>query len=343
MGKAYRATVLLVLGLAVSAAAEPVEIKRPEGQARFTIESPAVTDLSGIVWTGGDSFAAVSDKRNVIQFLTLQIDRTSGEITSGRFEGTRDVPGRVRDFEGIAWVSAAKTFYISAEEGHSVIRIMSGATAPRTLPVPEIFAKARPNLSLESLTWSDTAQQFWIANEEALRPDGPLSSRETGTFVRMQKLDAKFRPLAQYAWRTEPAAFRYGNAGSGVSDLCLLPDGQLIVLERGFAEGGLHLRLFLADFTRATDIARMPSLDGVDFIAGRKTLLFEETTGFINFEGITLGPPLAGGWRSLIAVADSNGTSTHSFLALKVRLASPRPDDGARSGVSRIPERDRRP
>jgi hypothetical protein len=326
---------LIVLGLSVSAAGQTVEIKRAEGQARFAIESSASADLSGIVWTGDDSFAAVSDKRNVIQFLTLQIDRASGEITGGRFEGARDVPGRVRDFEGIAWVTAAKTFYISAEEGHSVIRLVSGAAAPRTVPVPEIFAKARPNLSLESLTWNDTARQFWIANEEALRPDGPLSSRETGTLVRMQKFDAKFKPLAQYAWRTEPAAFRYGNAGSGVSDLCLLPDGQLIVLERGFAEGGLHLRLFLANFARATDITRMSSLDGADFIAARKTLLFEETTGFINFEGITLGPPLAGGWRSLIVVADSNSTSTHSFLALKVRLVSPGLGEGAtHPGVS---------
>jgi hypothetical protein len=60
-------------------------------------------------------------------------------------------------------------------------------------------------------------------------------------------------------------------------------------------------------------------------------LLFQESTGFINFEGITLGPSLAGGWRSLILVADSNGTSRHTFLALKVKTAMPQAEgDGTK-------------
>jgi hypothetical protein len=230
------------------------------------------------------------------------------------------VPANASDFEGLAWVPTEKAFYLSAEEGNSVIRFVPGARTATTLPMPAIFAKARPNLSLESLTWSEATRQFWIANEEALASDGPVSSAVAGTLVRLQKFDAKFRPLAQYAWRTEPAAFRYGNAGSGVSDLCQLPNGQLIVLERGFAEGGLHLRLFLAGFTGATDISRWPRLDGATPVTAGKTFLFEETTGFINFEGLTLGPPLANGWRSLIVIADSNGTSTHTFLALKLRF-----------------------
>ena len=310
-------------GFGLCAAAQSVEIKAAEGPRTFVIENSSVSDLSGIAWLGNDAFAAVSDKRNVIQLLTLKIDKTTGAITSGQFDAPAEVPAKVRDFEGVAWVSAEKAFYISAETGSSVIRFVPGAPTVRSLPVPAIFARARPNLSLESLTWNDTARQFWIANEEALEPDGPVSSREAGTIVRLQKLDAKFRPLAQYAWRTEPAAFRYGHAGSGVSDLCLLPDRHLIVLERGFSAGGLHLRLFLADFAGATDTTRISALARAECVVAKKTLLFEEMTGFINFEGLTLGPALEDGSRSLIVVADSNGTSTHTFLALKVRLPSP--------------------
>lgn len=309
---------LLVLGLTGVAAGATVEIERAGGL--FTIDSASVTDLSGITWMGGDSFAAVSDKRKIIQLLTLKIDRVTGEIISGRLGDVGEVPAKASDFEGLAWISAEKAFYLSAEEGNSVVRFVPGTRAASTLPMPAVFAQARPNLSLESLTWSDVARHFWTANEEALAPDGPVSSAAAGTLVRLQKFDAKFRPLAQYAWRTEPAAFRYGNAGSGVSDLCLLPNGQLIVLERGFAESGLQLRLFFADFTGATDVSRWPQLDGANPVAAGKTLLFEETTGFINFEGLTLGPTLANGWRSLIVVADSNGTPTHTFLALKVRF-----------------------
>lgn len=319
MSACLAAAIFLVVALGPVGAAGAVEIERAHGEARFTLEDPQVSDLSGITWLGGNNFAAVSDKRKIIHLLTLSIDATTGRITGGRIGDISNVPTKSGDFEGIAWDPAAKVFYISAEGGNSLLRFAPGAAFAPSLPLPAVFAKARPNLSLESLAWNGRARQFWIANEEALKPDGPVSSAAAGTLVRLQKLDPKFRSVAQYAWRTEPAAFRYGQAGSGVSDLCLLPDGQLLVLERGFAGGGLHLRIFLAGFAGATNTSRVPALEGAEIVPATKTLLYEETTGFTNFEGLTLGPKLDGGWQSLIVVADSNGTEVHTFAALKVR------------------------
>jgi hypothetical protein len=320
-----------VPGLAVTVAAATVEVEPAAGRSRFTIPDSAVSDLSGLTWIAGDEFAAVSDKQRIIQRVRLEIDRATGAITGGKLGSIEEVPVSPGDFEGVAWVSAQKAFFVAAEEGNSVVRFVPGARSAAVLAVPPVFANARPNLSLESLTWNDDSRVFWIANEEALATDGPLSRAAAGTLVRLQKLDARFRPLAQHAWRTEPAAFRYGQAGSGVSDLCLLPNAQLIVLERGFAEGGLHLRLFLANFAGATDVSRRSELDGAALVPAGKTLLHEETTGFINFEGLTLGPPLDNGWRSLILVADSNGSPTHTFLALKVRFHSKPPRKPART------------
>ncbi len=188
---------------------------------------------------------------------------------------------------------------------------------------PAVFAHARKNLSLESITWNDTAKQFWIANEETLETDGPLASASAGSLVRLQRLDARFRPTAQFAWRTEAAPFRFRGAGSGVADLCVLPDGRLLVLERGFAGLGLQVRIFLADFQNATDTSRLRALEGVEVIAAKKTLLFEQATGFVNYEGLALGPKLADGTRSLIVIADSNSGTTHTLLPLKLRLAAP--------------------
>lgn len=327
---------LSLLACLPAAVAETVEIETAKG--RFSIENDTVTDLSGITWMGGDAFAAVSDKRNAIQLLTLAIDPNTGAVTGGRFGDIGLVGSKAGDFEGIVWDSAAKIFYLTAEQGNAVLRFTPGQPAARQLPVPAVFSKARANLSLESLTWSDGSRQFWISNEEALKSDGPVSSATAGTLVRLQKLDAKFRPVTQHAWHTEPAAFRYGNAGSGVSDLCLLPSGELIVLERGFAEGGLHLRLFLADFTGATDTTALPSLEGATFSAAGKALLYEETTGFINYEGVTLGPLLSGGWRSLILIADSNGTGLHNFLGLKVRWPQQSPPASETKAPPRRPD-----
>jgi hypothetical protein len=312
----------LILGWTPNAGTQDVTVEKIEGQPRFFIESAAVTDLSGITWTGGNTFFAVADHPNRIVPITLKIDRATGRIGRGEFGAPVPIQATVSDFEGITYVTETKTFYISAEEGNAVISFQAGDITAKLQPVPRIFSQARKNLSLESITWNDAARQFWIANEEALRSDGPLSGA-IGTLVRLQQLDANFRPVAQYAWRTEPASFRFRDSGNGVSDLCLLPDGRLIVLERGFSSTGLHLRLFLADFKGSTDISKLPALAGTDFIPARKTLLFEEATGFTNFEGLTLGPILEDGSRSLIAIADSNSGSTHAFLPLKLRIAAP--------------------
>lgn len=312
---------------------QEISIERAEGQSRFAIEDAAVTDLSGLTWTGNDHYYAVADHPNLLVPLTLKIDRASGRITQGDIGTAIPIQAPVSDFEGVTYVSSTKTFYISAETGNAVISYrLEGAAQLQA--VPKIYSQARKNLSLESITWNDTAAHFWIANEESLVPDGPVSG-STGTLVRLQQFDEKFRPVAQYAWRTEPAAFRFRDSGNGVSDLCLLPDGRLLVLERGFALGGLQMRLFLADFKGATDIGKLPSLASAEFTPVQKTLLYEEATGFTNFEGITLGPTLDDGSRSLILIADSNGGRSHHFMALKLHLRGPA---ASRASDTKAPE-----
>jgi hypothetical protein len=306
---------------------QEVSIERAEGQPGFAIKDDAVTDLSGLTWTGGDAFYAVADHPNLLVPVTLKIDHSTGCILLGEIGTPVPIEAPVSDFESVTYVAATKTFYISAEMGNAVISYRLG-DVPRLQPVPRIFSEARKNLSLESITWNDTSARFWIANEEALIPDGPVSGT-VGTLVRLQQFDAKFRPVAQYAWRTEPAGFRFRDSGNGVSDLCLLPDGRLIVLERGFALGGLRVRLFLADFKGATDTTKLPALADADFVPAQKTLLFEEATGFINFEGLALGPTLDDGSRSLILIADSNGGTTHAFLPLKVHIGGPSAPHGS--------------
>jgi hypothetical protein len=313
--------VAVILGSLAIGWAQEVSIAKVEEQPLFTIENAAVNGLSGIVWTGGDQFYVVSDHPAQLVPLTLKIDRATGRIESGEIGAPMAVKAAASDFEGVAYVAATKTFYISAETGNAVVSFKPGGAA-QLQPVPSVYAQARKNLSLESITWNDRDAHFWIANEEALLPDGPLSGAQ-GTLVRLQQLDAKFRPVAQYAWRTEPAGMRFHNTGNGVSDLCLLPDGKLIVLERGFGFGGLHLRLFLADFKGATDTSKMPALADADIMPAGKVLLFEQATGLINFEGIALGPKLDDGSWSLILIADSNGGSAHAFLPLTLRVGAP--------------------
>ena len=121
-----------------------------------------MSDLSGLTWIAGDEFAAVSDKQRMIQHLQLRIDRATGAITDGKLGSIEEVPANAGDFEGVAWVSGEKAFFVAAEEGNSVVRFVprtrAGAIA---LTLPAVFAKARPNLSvLEALTWNEDARVF---------------------------------------------------------------------------------------------------------------------------------------------------------------------------------------
>jgi len=314
------ASLLLVIGTASSLLAEPAwSVEKIEDDVFFPLQNDEVTDLSGIVWTGGDRFYAVSDHRNALIPITLKLDHESGKILTGEIGQALPFQTDISDLEGITYVRSTKTFYLSAETGNTVVRYTLGQTRAMSLAVPRIFSRARKNLSLESITWNDQSAQFWIANEETLNNDGPLASPTGGSFVRLQQFDAKFRPIAQYGWITEPANFRFHGVGNGVADLCALPDGQLLVLERGFGPLGLRLRIFLADFKKATQTSRKMVLNDPNCIFAKKILLYEKDTGLTNFEGLTLGPMLTDGSYSLVAVADSNGTSTHCLLALRLR------------------------
>lgn len=305
-----------------SFAANPT-IDRVRGDSHFTVEGP-ITDLSGLAWAGGDSFFAVSDKRPAVLPVTLRIDRASGAISSGEFGAPIPVPTKRADFEGVVYASATRRFYIATERPPGVISFRAGEPAVRQWPLPRIFARARLGLALESITWDAGSRRFWIANEEALAVDGPVADANAGTFVRLMQLDSVLKPLAQYAWRTEPATMRYG-AGCGVADLLLLPDGTLLVLERGFAGLGLAVRIYAASTAGATDVSRLASLEGAKFSPAGKTLLYREQTGLLNFEGMALGPELADGSRSLVLVADSHGGTRHVFMALKLRLRAATP------------------
>jgi hypothetical protein len=86
----------------------------------------------------------------------------------------------------------------------------------------------------------------------------------------------------------------------------------LLVVERSFSIGrpASTIRLFIAGLNAATDVKDHPSLkDGVAFTPVTKKLLLNmDTLGFYidNIEGVTFGPRLENGHRTLVFIADNN-------------------------------------
>lgn len=294
-------------------------IESVAGQPFFTFEYDRATDFSGLAWAGGSDFYTVSDKVKGIFPLRISIEPATGKITDVKVGAMLPVKTKLADFEGIAFDADKRTLAVSAETGNGIFgfNLANGTTFP--VEVPKVFSRARRNKSLESLTFDPGAGNYWTANEEALDGDGPVSQPDRGTVVRLQKFDRRFRPLAQFAYRTEPSAFRIYNSGTGVSDLALLPTGELLVLERVVGIG-LAAKIFTVDFRGATDTSKIPKLDGADFKIAGKKLLFDRATLTNNFEGIAFGPKLEGGWRSLVLIADSGGGTTHFLMPLRIRL-----------------------
>ena len=315
------AAVFLLFAIGWPAVAETIIEGIPE-QPFFSFEYHGATDFSGLTWAGGSDWFTVSDKVRAIFPMSIVLDPTSGKILNASIGTAIPVKTKLADFEGVAFVPDKRQVFVSTETGNGIFGFDLGKRTVISVAVPPIFSQARNNKSLESLTFNATAGNFWTANEEALKCDGPMSGPERGTVVRLQRFDGRFRPTGQFAYVTETSAFRAHGGGTGVSDLALLPNGELLVLERVVGMFGLSAKIFRAELRGASDVSMIPGLEGADYRSARKTLLFSRATLSNNFEGIALGPDLGDGWRSLILVADSGGGTTHYLMPLRIRWSA---------------------
>jgi len=294
------------------------------------------SELSGLVWAGADTFYAISDSGAALYELDVDIDPASGAILSASVVGVLSLASG-SDHEGVVHHPLGGSVLTADESGPAIreYRLSDGAELS-SVTLPPIFAQARANLSLESLAQrvaaSASDDALWTANEEALTVDGPISDASSGTLVRLQRFDASLAPAGQWAYRTDPypgSAF-LGQERSGVADLLALPNGELLVLERSFSSALFRARLYRVDFSDATDVSSLASLASGPFTPLSKTLLWERGGVFENFEGLTLGPELDAGDRSLLLVSDDGGGALQSLYPLRISYV---PEPGATAQV----------
>jgi hypothetical protein len=87
---------------------------------------------------------------------------------------------------------------------------------------------------------------------------------------------------------------------------------QFLVLERSFSVGMIcnQVRLYEIDTSTAINVLTAANLQGATAVTKRHVLDFEtlktQLGGIANLEGITFGPRLANGKRSLVVIADDN-------------------------------------
>lgn len=223
----------------------------------------------------------------------------------------------------------------------------------RQLAIPDKFVPAatgpitrgvRDNAAFESLTLTPDGGYLYTASEAPLAQDGPEATIQTGGLVRVIEFARRgetFEAGREFAYPIDAfgaVPFAPRRLATGLVELLSLGGSEFLALERGFAEEqGEHprstnrIRIFRMSLAGATDISSRDSIAGQsDIVAARKRLLLDlstvkglspELATLDNFEGMTFGPPLPDGTRTLLIVSDDNFNKAQrtSFLLFRMR------------------------
>ena len=198
----------------------PLEAQRLQ---RFHKQLPP-GNYSGIAPLGNNRYAVVSDKSEEDGFYVfrIEIDTLKGRITEVENEGFRSSGLPNRDMEGICYRPSTNTVFISGEKNNEVFEYaLDGQRTGQRLEMPDIFKQSGANYGLESLTYSIHDHLFYTTSEHPLKGD---------SLLRIQTFGDDLKPQRQYLYQPDvPISSKHIY---GVSELCALDDGRLLVLER---------------------------------------------------------------------------------------------------------------
>lgn len=277
--------------------------------------------------------------------LTLESVHVLRQPSGDRYRSPAQFPsqgGEVADIEAIRFDPLGDGVWY-ASEGHGTLGLppfvrQAGAdgVCRATLPLPAMFRLApdrssgpRNNLVFEGLTFAPDGRSLWLAMEAPLYQDGPVATPSHGAVSRLTQLDRSGKLLAQYAYPLDPvqgvpAPGRF--ADNGVSEILTVDARHLLVLERSGVQDAdgrfnFHIRLYLAQLNGGTDVSGYPALAAAAYAPLRKRLLLNFDTLAVervdNLEGMSWGPLLPNGHRSLVMVSDDDfgqGRSTQLLL-----------------------------
>jgi len=281
---------------------------------------------------------------NPARFYTLHIDLSNGNLTNGdvHFDSVTTLlaPSGLPyapfslDPEGLTLTKNDELILTSEGIANTGIapfvrRYSLGGAFLGDLPVPDAFLPTSPthgvrnNLAFEAAAVAPNGRHLYVGMEAALAQDGPAASLTNGSASRILRYNlATGRLERQNVYFTDPIARppvpSTQFAVSGLVELLPFNDQFMLSMERSFSVGaptlgntGNTIKLYSVAFPGATNV------DGDDSIAGilgkvrpvKKTLLLNlDALGIPldNVEGMTIGPRLPDGRKSLVLVSDNN-------------------------------------
>ena len=273
-------------------------------------------------------------------------ERTDGTLNDGKFW-----LGQEKGFDHEAIVKASDSTLVITSEGYCRLKeypvLPISANAPK-ISYPQNLWESRwlssdfyPNYNFESLAFDPVHQYLWTIPESTLRKDGQPATPQNGLAnrLRLMRLDwgkikenrnkkeyseqvnskKDSRYMMTYAYQMDqPSTHKKADIYvMGVSELCALPDGQLLVLEREAFIPKIKIgafckcKLYLINPLNSEEFSMKEKFSS-DTPFLKKRLLTEWKTGlslskrsFANYEGMCLGPKLENGSQVVILLSDS--------------------------------------
>jgi hypothetical protein len=189
---------------------------------------------------------------------------------------------------------------------------------PKQLKMQAIEKGPRRNGVLESVAFNNTFKKLYTAVEEPIYEDGPnATTSPNGAYCRIFQYDvAKKNNVAQYVYELDAVAHNPTPANAysvnGIVDILWLNEKEMLVMERSFSTGRLPctIKIYIANFSNATNVMDNDGLaENKNFKPVTKQLLFNfDNLGFYidNVEGMTFGPTLPNGNKTLLCISDNN-------------------------------------
>ena len=273
-------------------------------------------------------------------------ERTDGTLNDGK-----PWLGLEKGFDHEAIVKVSDSTLVIASEGYCRLKeypILPISADTATVGYPQNLWESRwpssefyPNYNFESLAFDSVHQYLWTIPESTLRKDGQPATPQNGLTnqLRLMRLDwgkmkenpnkeayneqvsskKDSRYMTTYTYQMDqPSTHKKADIYvMGVSELCALPDGQLLVLEREAFIPKIKIgafckcKLYLINPLNSEEFSMKEKFSS-DAPFLKKRLLTEWKTGlslskrsFANYEGMCLGPKLEDGSQVVILLSDS--------------------------------------
>ncbi len=255
------------------------------------------------------------------------------------------------DFEGITKLENGNLLLSSEGDERPKKRIMPALSEYTTdgkfvkdwqIPAPFIFEKSgkptqgvRFNLAFESLSTTPDFKYTFTANENTLYQDGKLAAQDVNGLTRIIRYkNGEVDGIFPYSLSKIPnqSNFKKVEGDNGLVDMVAIDRNYLITMERAWVKNNYKntIKLFRVSLSDAIDVKGLKSLNSSSVKTVQKELLLDLDTvidkmdsrfqKLDNIEGITFGPTLPNGNKTLIVVSDNN-FSRHQrtlFIAFEI-------------------------